>query len=65
MQTYGALFQHELEKLVVDKINTLRTQLESPQESGRTDFIRGQIYALREINGLMDQASDAANQENR
>ncbi len=65
MQSYGALFQHELEKAIGDKIEALRTQLESPQESGRTDFIRGQLYALRELDGMMEQAAKDANQSNR
>lgn len=65
MQSYGALLQIELEKGIEEKINSLRTQLESPQETGRTDFIRGQIYALREMDALIGQAADAANQTNR
>ena len=65
MQSYGALLQFELEKAIGEKVETLRTQLESPQESGRTDFIRGQLYALREMDALIDQAAQAANQSNR
>ncbi len=67
MQTYGALFAHELQKAVEAKIEHLRTTLETPAlEPGRLPFIQGQIAAFREVTTtMMDEAATAANQENR
>ena len=67
MQTYGALFAHKLDEALAVKIEFLRTVLENPQtEATKIPFIQGQISALREVSDtMMDEAAEAAKQENR
>ena len=67
MQTYGALFAHEFERVVETKIEFLRSVLENPlTERDKLPFVQGQIAALREVVGpMMEEAAEAAKQENR
>lgn len=62
MQTYGSLFQRELDMLIKKRIEDLRDRLESVDAN--TDFLRGQIFALRDLGDLMEEAAEKSEQAN-
>ena len=55
--------QRELDRLIAERIEDLRDNLEQPD--ARSDWLRGQLHALREMRGLMEEAAKAAEQGNR
>lgn len=65
MQTYNSRLRTELEKAITARIETLRDSLETPNPTFPPDYFRGQIYALRQMEGIIDEAAAAADQNNR
>lgn len=65
MQTYNSLLHHEFEKLRIAKLDALRDMLEADHDAVKTAHVRGQIYALRQLPEMMQEAEKASEQGNR